>query len=261
MRFLRALLRLIRLDSSLLAFLAVFIPLFARTGEAAQSFRRAIPLLLIFFCTFIANDLDDIEKDKKNHPDRPLVTGYLTETFATGLFFVALGGALFSTRYYVEPDVAFLYYSLIALTISYGYVTEYLPSIKAGYVSVVATLPLAIVVTFLPHERRLYFLPFSFLLVNLGRELCMDIRDREGDPRSLIHLLQPYPLSILAFSIQGIGIMSLALQISKVGDAFALALMAIALIAAASFWFKYINLKLAVFLMKLPFFLGLYLLM
>ena len=119
MQTLRAILRLTRLDSSLLAFLAIFLPFLVRTKNLSISFGKAIPLLFIFVCTFIANDLDDVERDKVNHPDRPLPAGHLTPALATVLYFTSLASALFSTRYYVPPGIAFLYYALISLTISY----------------------------------------------------------------------------------------------------------------------------------------------
>ena len=119
MQILRAILRLTRLDSSLLALLAVFLPLWVRTGNLAQSLGRALPLLFSFMCTFIANDLDDVEKDRVNHPDRPLPARQITPALAAVLYFTCLALALFSTRCYVSPGIAFLYYSLIALLISY----------------------------------------------------------------------------------------------------------------------------------------------
>lgn len=258
MQILRALLRLTRLDSSLLAFCSIFIPCSVRSNDLAQSLRRAIPLLFIFICTFIANDLDDIEKDQVNHPDRPLPTGQLTATFATVLYFTSLALALFSTKYFVAPDVAFLYYALIALTISYGYLVDCLPGLKAPYVAAVSTIPILIVATSYANDPRLLIVAASFFLFNMGRELCMDIKDRAGDALSFMHRLGPKPLATVAFVLQTIGLLLLAIQIRKVADLAALVAITILLARSAVDWFNVGNYKRAVILMKLPFFVGLY---
>lgn len=78
MQTLRAILRLTQVDSSMLSFLAIFLPLSVRTKDLGLSFSRAIPLLFTGMCTFIANDLNDIEKDRVNHPERPLPVRHLT---------------------------------------------------------------------------------------------------------------------------------------------------------------------------------------
>src|SRR5947209_639737 len=133
-----------RLDSSLLGFLAIFLPFFIRTGDWGLSLCRAIPLLFICICTFIANDLDDAEKDQINHPERPLPARRLTPTFAAILYFIFLGAALFSTQRYVPERIAFWYYALMVLSISYGYIVDCLPGFKALYVATVISVPVLI---------------------------------------------------------------------------------------------------------------------
>src|ERR1041384_6546705 len=101
-----------------------------RSKDLESSVGKSIPLLFIGMCTFIANDLDDREKDQVNHPDRPLPARHLTPEFAAILYFTLLGAALFSTSHFVEPNIAFWYYGLMTLSISYGYIVECLPSVK-----------------------------------------------------------------------------------------------------------------------------------
>jgi geranylgeranylglycerol-phosphate geranylgeranyltransferase len=186
------------MDSGVLAFLCLFIPVYARSHDLAVSAGRAIPLLFICMCTFIANDLDDLERDLINHPDRPLPGRRLTPTAAGVLYFVCLALALFTTRYLVDQRIAFWYYGLATASISYGYVVEYLPSIKALYVAAAISIPIWIVATSYPDERRLYVLAAAGFFFALGRELCMDIDDRPGDVASMIHgkhhwRLRPFP--------------------------------------------------------------------
>lgn len=246
------------MDSSLLAFLALFLPLWVRTGNVAQSLSRAAPLLFSFMCTFIANDLDDIEKDRVNHPDRPLPAGQITPVLAAILYFICLALSLFSTRYYVAQDIAFLYYALIALLISYGYVVDSLPGLKSPYVATVTTIPILIVATYYPDQTRLYGVAAAAFFLVIGREICMDIRDRPGDPVSFMHRLRPTPLAVIAFSLEGAGLILLVSQASRAGDVVALLIMTALLAQAGIFWFKLSRHRLAIISMKLQWCVGLY---
>jgi geranylgeranylglycerol-phosphate geranylgeranyltransferase len=255
---LRALLRLTRIDSSLLGFLAIFLPLVVRSNDLAFSFGKAVPLLLICGCTFIANDLDDVERDQVNHPDRPLPAHQLTTTIAVMLYFTFLGSALFLTRHFVGPRIAFWYYALIALSVSYGYIGEWLPSLKAPYVGVASSTPVLIVMAFYPNERRLYVVAGSVFLLTLGRELCMNIKDRAGDAVSFMNTFRPRQLAVAAFSFQTMGLILLAIQIRNLGGGADLLAMTFLLGLSAVCWFKLAHYRAAIFLMKLQFFVGLY---
>jgi 4-hydroxybenzoate polyprenyltransferase len=255
---LRALFQLIRLESSLLAFLAIFLPLLVRNNDPALSFRKAAPLLFICICTFIANDLDDIEKDQVNHPDRPLPAGHLSPVFAVVLYFTSLALALFSTKYYIKPDINFLYYGAISLSISYYYIVEYLPSLKAPYVAIVATVPILIVASSYPNETKLYIVAGSVFLLTLAREVCMDIKDRAGDADSFMHRFNPVPLAKAAFSLQMIGLLLLVSLINKIGDIIDLIAMASLFTLSGVSWFRLKRYKLSLILMKIQLFVGLY---
>lgn len=258
MQTLRAILRLTRLDSSLLAFLAIFIPLVVRTSELRLSFGRALPLLFIGMCTFIANDLNDIEKDRTNHPERPLPARTLSPTFAVVLYFTFLASALFSTRQFVTPGIAFLYYALTALSISYGYIVDGIPSLKAPYVATVSTIPVLILATFQPQESRLYLVAVAMFLFTLGREVCMDIKDRAGDAVSILHRFSPGTLATVAFSLQTVALLLLAVKVRKTGDLVGLLAMAFLLALSGVYWFKFASYRRAIIIMKLPLFVGLY---
>ena len=253
-----AILRLTRLGTSLLGFLAVFIPLLARNHDLSLSFRRAVPLLLIAVCTFITNDLDDIERDRINHPDRPLPAGHFSPAFAATLYFTFLGLALFSTKYNIPRGIDFLYYASLSLSISYGYIVEYLPILKVPYVAIGATVPIFIVAAFYPNEPRIYIIAGSIFSLTLGREICKDIRDRIGDPVSFMHRFPPIPLAKIAFSLQMIGMLLLAILISKTGDVIDWLAMLFLLVLSGVYWFKFENYKLALIFMKIQLFVGLY---
>src|SRR6185312_1248229 len=127
MRFVRSLLKLTRLDSSLLVALTIFIPVFARTKDLLPSLSKSIPLLFIGICTFVSNDLDDFDKDLINHPDRPLLSGHIKPPLAAGIYFLFLALTLFTTKLYIQSGTAFWYYLFLALSISYGYGRGLLP--------------------------------------------------------------------------------------------------------------------------------------
>jgi geranylgeranylglycerol-phosphate geranylgeranyltransferase len=258
MRLSRPLLKLTRLDSSSLVALAVFIPLFARTGDLGLSIRKAIPLLFIGMCTFIANDLDDIEKDRINHPERPLPSCHITTTGAVGLYFVCLIAALFSTKFYVQPRIAFWYYLLLTLSISYGYVVDYFSGFKTIYVACATTIPVLSVAITYPNERRLYLVVGSLFFFVLGRELCMDFVDRAGDKASFMHTIRATPLASAAFCLETIGLLLLVIQVDEFMDAAGILLIALLLLLASHCWFKRASYKRAILLMKLQLFVGLY---
>lgn len=258
MLLLRTFLRLTRFDTSGLAFLAIFIPFWVRTGNVSQSFERAIPLLFIYICAFIANDLDDVEKDLINHPDRPLPTGNITQAVAAVLYFTFLGFALLSTWHYVTQGVAFFYYALLALHISYGYLVESLPGWKAPYVGAMNTLPILIVATQYAEESKLFVAAGAIFFLVLGREILMDIKDRPGDASSYVHRFDSANLAILGFSLQVIGLICLGSQMRRRGDAIALLGMILLLSLSVLYWFKFSKYRVAIIVMKFQWFAGLY---
>jgi hypothetical protein len=223
-----------------------------------MSLGRAIPLLFICVCTFIANDLDDVERDRVNHPERPLPAGQLAPAVAGIMYFTFLFLALFSTKYYVTQGIAFWYYGLIAISISYGYVIECFPSLKAPYVAATSSVPILIIAGWYPDETRLYILAGSVFLVSLGREICMDITDRAGDALSFMHRFRPRPLAITAFCVEAVGVLLLVFQVRRPSDFAALLGTALLLAIAAVYWFKFASYHRASFIMKLQLVVGLY---
>lgn len=255
---LRAILRLTRLDSSLLAALAIFLPMFVRSKNLELSLGKAIPLLFIGMCTFIANDLDDLEKDRVNHPDRPLPARHLTPEVAAVLYFISLGAALFSTRHFVAPYIAFWYYGLMTLSISYGYIIDWLPSVKTPYVAAASSVPVLILATSYPNESRLLVVAATVFLFTLAREICGDVLDRAGDAIAYMHRFRPKSLAVVSYSLQLIGLLLLAMQIRKLGDLIDLIAMTSLLALSSVCWFKLARYRRATFLMKIQFFVGLY---
>jgi geranylgeranylglycerol-phosphate geranylgeranyltransferase len=222
------------------------------------SLGKAIPLFFIAMCTFIANDLDDLERDRVNHPDRPLPAGHLTPEFAAVMYFVSLTLGLFSTRYFVAQDIAFWYYGLFILSISYGYIVDYLPSIKTPYVATAISVPVLIIARSYPNEPRLYVIAGSVSLFALGREICGDILDRPGDAVSYMHRFKPASLAFVSFFVQLIGLLLLATQIRSLVEIADLLAMTFLFALAGVYWFKLARYRQAILIMKIQLFVGLY---
>jgi len=257
---LRAILRLTRLSSSLLGALAVFVALIARTKDFRLGLGNALPLLFIGMCTFIANDLEDLEKDRVIHPERPLPARDLTPAFAAIFYFVSLAAALFLTRYFVAQGIAFWYYGLAIMSISYVYIVDGLPSLKSIYVAAASSIPILIVARSYPSEARLNVIAGSVFLFTLGREICGDIQDRAGDAICYLHRFKPSSLAVAAFSINALGIVLLAFAVRRLGEFADLLAMTFILAMAGLYWFKLQRHRRATLLMKMQLFVGLYLL-
>lgn len=259
MKLARATLQIVRPSSSAIAFFSIFIPVLAKTSDLSLSLRRAIPLLFAGMCTFIINDLDDIEKDKVNHPERPLPSGQLKPAFVAVLYYVCLASALFTTRYWVGTNhIAFLYYLLLVIGISYNSVVEYLPAIKPMYVAGASAGPILVLVAYYPHETSLYGVAAAIFLFMLGRELCKDILDRSGDPLSILHAIEPRRVARFAFASQVAGLVLLSLQIEALLGFLDLLLMTALVSLSYLCWFRLRRLETAITLMKAAIFFGLY---
>jgi geranylgeranylglycerol-phosphate geranylgeranyltransferase len=208
-------------------------------------------------CTFIANDLDDIEKDRVNHPDRPLPSRHLTPTIAGILYFTCLGFGLFATRYFVAEDTAFWYYGLFILSISYGYLVGCFPIFKSPYVALVSSIPIVVIARSFANEPKLYLIAACVFFFTLGREICGDILDRDGDAISYLNKFKPGSLAVLAFSIEGLGMILLGTLVRNVRDVVGLVVMIMTLALAGIYWFREERYRRATLLMKVQLFVGL----
>lgn len=253
-----AILKLLRADGTAVACLAIFLPSYVRTSNFVLSSQRALPILFIVGCTYIANDLDDIDKDRVNHPRRPLASGRLTPVLAAVLYFMFLVGALFTTRYCIPAPVAFFYYAMMIVSISYGYLVEWLPSFKAVYVAIAEIFPSLILLNFYPGEARLQAVTAAIFFHAVGREVCKDIQDRPGDASSFMRELNPRALSAFAFLFQGLALLILALLSRTVTDSVVLLLMTGAVALAARAWFVHAVPSRSLMLLKLELVAGLY---
>jgi len=255
----RAVLKIIRPPSSFLAFLSVLLPLLARTSDLDFSMQKALPLLFGSMCTFIINDLDDVEKDRINHPNRPLPSGELKPAFVAVLYYCCLTSALLSVRFGVGTNpISFLYYLGVVVAISYRYVVEYLPVFKPAYVALVSTGPVIIIVQYFPRETGLYAVAAAVFFFMFGRELCKDLPDRPGDPVSFLHSLEPRRIALISGVCQAAGVALMSLQVETIFGLLIILLMVLLVVLSYVYWLRWGRLITALGLMKGTIFLGLF---
>jgi geranylgeranylglycerol-phosphate geranylgeranyltransferase len=240
--------------------LSLFLPFVVRTADVSRSLLVAGPLLFISICTFIANDLNDHQRDEVNHPERPLPSGHITPSFAAALYFVFLTAALLTTRYCVRENIAFWYYFLMALSISYGHIVEHLPVLKAPYVAAVIAIPVLILASSF-HDANLHVIAIAVFLFNTGKELCMDVIDRPGDVPSPIHRILARHITLAAACLQMISVALLViLSVSGTRQLTALFLSVMIVLQGSSAYYLLVrdNLRYATHLMRAQLVLGFY---
>ncbi|HEX3128312.1 MAG TPA: hypothetical protein VH394_13360, partial [Thermoanaerobaculia bacterium] len=171
--------------------------------------------------------------------------------------FICLGLALFTTKYLIKADLAFLYYTILILSVSYSHVVEYLPGFKAPYVASTITIPVLIVARNFPSDsNRLSLVAAAVFFFVLGREMCMDFLDRTGDAFSFMHKIAPSPLAIISFSVQLVACIILLLLVENTFDLLALLLIVVLFVLSGIHWLK--KPRTSIILMKLELFIGLY---
>jgi geranylgeranylglycerol-phosphate geranylgeranyltransferase len=210
-------------------------------------------------CTFIINDLDDAEKDKTNHPERPLPSHRVSPSFVATIYYTCLAAAMVTIRLCVtSSDVALLYYFGLVMAINYRYVVSYLPLLKSLYVACASTLPVWIVKAYYPADGRLTGVAVALLLFVLGREMCMDVRDRRGDAVTIMHDVNANNVVKAAFACQLAGLVVISLQLTNLVGFLLLFVMAALVIFAIYAWFLQRRRILATALMKVVMYIGLY---
>src|SRR5262249_55421976 len=153
----------------------------------------------IFMCGYTANNLHDIEKDRENHPDRPLPAGEINISAAAIAFFCLLALALISVREWIVAPNAFLYLLILIAMINYNYVVFYFPSLKNVLVAFAGTIPLFILAEAAhgPTVRVSVICSLFFFL--LGIEVLSDTEDIAGDGNTLVKMMGTRRAANIAF--------------------------------------------------------------
>jgi len=191
---------LTRLDTSLFVFVSVFAPIYLGLGSAETAARIALPLLPICMCGFVLNNLHDVEKDRANHPERPLPREEVTGAFSAGLFLVLLAAGLVSLKLLIPAENVFPYVLLLVAMIAYNHVVAYLTPLKNFVVAAAGVLPVAIVASELPARFNAPQLMLATFLFLVCIEILSDIRDIRGDGPTLAKQLGVTSAARVAFA-------------------------------------------------------------
>lgn len=129
----------------------------------------------------IINDMVDVETDRKNHPERPLVTGAISRNSARNAFiitFVAaviISGVLISITAMGVVLLAEIFLGLYEYrTKKMGFAGNIMISILVGLIFIFGGIAVNVV-------GKMLILFVMATLANLSREIIKDIEDVEGD--------------------------------------------------------------------------------
>ena len=182
MRWLSALLRLIRWENALIAAAGVLIGAWWVGGRplSGATLLAAAAAVCLAAVANAFNDLCDVEIDRIAHPERPLPSGALSVRAARATVAIAavLGVAL---SFAARPDIGVASVAVVGAMILYSRVLKQrgLP----GYVTVAGLASLPFLYGAWSVGRPLAGLPLVALAIplHLAREIAKDIEDAAGD--------------------------------------------------------------------------------
>lgn len=179
-------LRIIRPINGLMGIVATIISGFIGVGLALPSHVYSVlaASAAVFFVTSggnIINDYVDVETDRQNHPERPLVTGVISRNsakYASIIFFVAailVSLVFISLLALLVVIIAGIFLGLYEFrTKKMGFVGNVMISILVGLIFVFGGIAVSSV-------NKMLILFVMAALANLSREIIKDIEDIEGD--------------------------------------------------------------------------------
>lgn len=228
--------KLVRFDTSILTACIVFVPVAIRESNYLLASQRALPILLICTCCFVLNDIADVEKDRINHPLRPLPSGAISQRSAMGIYFFLLTAALLSIYAYVEHEQYYIYLLCLIVFTNYNHVVSDFPLLKNPYVSLASVLPILILrpLEFAVSNVDMVALAMCFFI--FGRELLMDVQDLGGDGNTLAKRLGQSVSSKLGFGTQFFAMGILFLLARDTTQLTVVAFLLVTGIVAVTFW-------------------------
>jgi len=210
-----SLLKLSRAATSALVFAMVFVPYYVRTWDLWSSIVLATPIFTIAMCIFILNDINDVERDRINHPHRALPTGAISVKTAGIVYLLLFGISLILVRILIESGVHFVYLASFLLAINYNTIVNNLPKLKNPYVAFTTTVPLFIVNSALETATIPASVAIAMFLFVFGREMLMDVHDAPGDGETLAKWLTARRAAVIAFFLQAGAMVVLGLQLTS----------------------------------------------
>jgi geranylgeranylglycerol-phosphate geranylgeranyltransferase len=207
---------------------------------------------------FVINDLHDIDKDKANHPHRPLPSQQISPVAACVLYFFLLTLSLVLIKATVKPAHTYIYLLLLVGLINYNYVVSYVPWLKDFYVATLGIFPLFILSSLLPEGRGHGLVITCLFLFLLGREMLMDIGDVDGDGETLVKRIGLERSASIAFGVKFLGSLILSQQIGDLWGALILFTVVASDLFFLFLWSRPTMRGVVLFCMKLQLLLGIY---
>ncbi|MGC8609025.1 MAG: UbiA family prenyltransferase [Thermoplasmata archaeon] len=178
-------LSIVRPINGIMGFLSTYISAFIAIGYAMRFHLLAVTLaaISVFLVTSggnIINDIVDIDTDRLNHPDRPLVTGKMTVKTAR----------ILASLFFIVPVIISFFISYVAMIVVIAAILlliVYEVSLKRRGLSgnfVISLLIGAIFVFGGVAVNSYYRMIFLFILAffsNMSREIIKDVQDVGGD--------------------------------------------------------------------------------
>lgn len=195
-----ALLQLARAPRAVLIASLVMFALYLRTRSSGLVLVHGLAILLVCMIGFLINNLHDVEKDRQNHPERPLPRGAIAIEAGAVAFFVLLAAVLVLIRLEMPYGTAYLYVLGLLGMINYNYVVAYLWPLKNVYAAAVTTLPLFVIWRISPPAAPLAALALSLFLHTLAIEMLSDIRDQSGDAQTPVKWLGEARATLVALA-------------------------------------------------------------
>lgn len=193
-RKIKAILRLTRIEHGIMVSLAILVgalivkELKMSNEELMNVLNGSIVGLFVEMGVFGFNDYFNIEEDKVNSPDRPLVKGDLTlrEALVLSSIFLGIGISLpWYTFFRLSLSSTLLLYSIIILDMGYNVFLKKYGPIGNLAVSLSTAVPfiygalLVVELSEIPLHLWMFFL-IAFL-ATFSREIIKDVRDASGD--------------------------------------------------------------------------------
>ncbi len=178
--------KLFRIQATLAMNSFIFFPLLVKTQDFWFSFINTLPFILMISGEIALNDCCDIEKDRINKPQRPLVSEEANipkVLIIVGI--VLLISIILAIIFYNSCIIRLIVFLLVLLILSlYNLPLKGISIFKSIITAICTVLCLFFVNTYLKTSNQYYFFLFSAFLFIIARELFLDVRDINGDKKN-----------------------------------------------------------------------------
>lgn len=198
---------LIRLNNTLISILSLIVAIYIGiNGNVFDTHKLILAILTVFFLSSggnIINDYYDIETDRVNKPQRPLISSEynLRTVFMTALFML-LVGVLFSA--FISLFTLIIASSAAVLLFFYSRNFKGMPVLGNLVIAMLSGLLFIYGALIAGNPVNGIFPALFAFLITMGREITKDIEDMDGDRSAGMHTLPIMIGKNRAFIIAGI---------------------------------------------------------